>query len=180
MDYKSLTKTITPAPATSAPDTSAGDKAEEPGKLYAPVTGTSVALSSIDDEVFASGALGEGIAIIPDDGEVYAPCSGVISNFFAAGHAVGITSTDGVELMIHVGMDTLALNGEGFTPMVKTGDTVRKGQLLMKFDIEQFNKKGYKTITPMTVINREGISSLTPAPYGKVSAKKDVVLNYQK
>lgn len=168
------------APAPAAPAITAEEAAAEAGKICAPITGTTVALDSIEDEVFSSGTLGEGIAFIPEVGEVYAPFSGEISNFFDTGHAVGIMSADGVEVLIHVGMDTVALNGEGFTPMVKTGDTVRKGQLLLKFDIDLITGKGYKVVTPMVVTNGDEISSLTPAPYGKVSAKQDVVLTYQK
>lgn len=179
LDPEELGQTVTPA-APSAPVISAEDAAAEAGKLYAPITGTTVALDSIEDEVFASGTLGDGIAFIPTVGEVYAPCSGVISNFFDTGHAVGVMSADGVEVLIHVGMDTVALNGEGFTPMVKTGDTVRKGQLLLKFDIDLITKKGYKVVTPMVVTNGDEISSLTPAAYGEVSAKEAVVLTYQK
>ena len=164
----------------SAPAISAADTAAEAGKIYAPVTGETIALSTVEDEVFSSGTLGDGVAFVPSVGEVYAPCSGVISNFADTCHAIGITSTDGVEILIHVGMDTVALKGEGFTPMAKTGDTIRKGQLLLKFDIDFITKKGYKVVTPMVVTNGDEISSLTPAAYGKVSSKEAVVLTYKK
>ena len=168
--------------AAPAPAVSAEDAAAEAGNICAPITGRTIPLNEVEDEVFSSGTLGEGIAFIPAAGEVYAPFSGEISNFFETGHAVGITSADGVEVLIHVGMDTVELNGEGFQPMVKTGDKVRKGQLLLRFDIDLITKKGYKTVTPMVVTNGEdiGLKNLTPAPYGEVSAKESVVLTYQK
>ena len=176
LDAEELGQTAEPA----APAFSPSDAAEEAGKLFAPITGKTIPLSEVEDEVFSSGTLGEGIAFIPTVGEVYSPCSGEISNFFDTGHAVGITSADGVEVLIHVGMDTVALNGEGFQPMVKTGDTVRKGQLLLRFDIGLITGKGYKIVTPMVVTNGDEIKDLTPAAYGEVSAKESIVLTYQK
>ena len=177
LDPEELGQT-TAAPAV--PAASEADIAAEAGKLYAPITGESIALTDVEDEVFSTGVLGEGIAFVPAVGEVHAPCSGVIDNFADTCHAIGLTSADGVEVLIHVGMDTVALNGEGFQPMVKTGDTVRKGQLLLKFDIDLITRKGYKVVTPMVVTNGDDLSSLTPAPLGKVSAGDAVVLTYQK
>jgi len=168
------------AAVSAAPVYSASDAAAEAGNLYAPITGKTIPLSEVEDEVFSSGTLGEGIAFMPAVGEVYAPCTGEISNFFDTGHAVGITSADGVEVLIHVGMDTVELNGEGFHPMVKTGDAVRKGQLILKFDIGLITKKGYKIVTPMVITNGDELQNLTPAPYGEVSSKESIVLTYQK
>lgn len=164
----------------AAPAISPADTAAEAGKIYAPITGETIALSDVEDEVFSFGTLGDGIAFVPSTGEVYAPCSGEISNFADTCHAIGITSADGVEILIHVGMDTVDLKGEGFTPMAKTGDTIRKGQLLLKFDISLITKKGYKVVTPMVVTNGDELNSLTPGAYGKVSAKEAIVLTYKK
>lgn len=152
----------------------------EAGNLYAPITGKSIAITDVKDEVFSTKALGDGIAIEPAVGEVYAPCSGVISAFFDTGHAVAITSTDGVELLIHVGMDTVELKGEGFTPMAKAGDTVQKGQLLLKFDIDLITRKGYSVVTPVVITNGGELGSMAPAAYGEVTAKESVVLTYKK
>ena len=165
---------------TAAPAIAEANVAAEPGTLYAAITGETIALSDVEDEVFSSGALGQGIAFIPSVGEVYAPCNGVVDNVFETGHALGLTSADGAEILIHVGMDTVELNGEGFKPMVKSGDTVQKGQLLLKFDIDLITKKGYKTVTPMVITNGDDVTNLKPAAYGKVAAKDAVVLTYQK
>ncbi len=165
---------------SAAPAVSAAETAAEAGKLYAPITGETIAITDVKDEVFSSKALGDGIAIVPSVGEVYAPCSGVISTFFDTGHAVAITSTDGAEVLIHVGMDTVSLKGEGFTPMAKTGDTVRKGQLLLKFDIKQITEKGFSVVTPVIITNGDDIKNLAPAAYGNVSAGEAVVMTYEK
>lgn len=152
----------------------------EAGKLIAPITGEMIPLADAEDEVFSSGALGEGVAFKPAVGEVYAPCSGEITTFFETGHAVGITSLDGAEVLIHVGMDTVELKGEGFTPIVKEGDKVEKGQLLLKFDIDLITNKGYKLGTPMVVTNGDEVSDLKPGAYGEVTAGEQVVLTYRK
>lgn len=147
--------------------------------LFAPITGETIPLSDVEDEVFSSGIMGDGIAFVPSVGEVYAPCSGTITTFFPTGHAICIKSSDGAEVLIHVGMDTVALNGEGFTPMAKQDDTVKKGQLLLKFDIGLITGKGYKVVTPMVITNKDELKELTPAPYGKSTAKETAVMTYQ-
>lgn len=148
--------------------------APKSGKLFAPITGKTIPVTEVEDEVFSSGALGDGIAIIPEAGEVYAPCDGEISTFFPTGHAIGITAPDGAEILIHVGMNTVELKGEGFEPMAKEGDTVRKGQLLLKFDMDMIAAKGYKLETPMIVTNMDVVRKLTPAPFGSVTAGDEV------
>ena len=150
-----------------------------PGTLYAPIQGKSIPLSEVEDEVFSSGALGTGMATVPAVGEVYAPCDGVITTFFPTGHAIGITAADGAEVLIHVGMDTVELQGEGFQPMAKEGDKVKKGQLLLKFDIDLITSKGYKLVTPMIVTNGDDVGEPVPAEFGEVSVG-DVVLTYKK
>ncbi len=167
-----------PAPAAPAPDSA--DAAAEAGKLSAPITGEMIPLKDVEDEVFSSGALGDGVAFKPAVGEVHAPCSGEITTFFSTGHAIGLTSLDGAEVLIHVGMDTVELNGEGFTPMVKEGEKVKKGQLLLKFDMDLISKKGYKLVTPMVITNGDEVPTLTPAKYGKVTAGADTALTYSK
>lgn len=156
-----------------------GEVSAEAGMLCAPITGESIPLSDVEDEVFSSGVMGEGIAFVPSVGEVYAPCSGTITTFFPTGHAICIKSDDGPEVLIHVGMDTVALNGEGFTPMAKQDDKVKKGQLLLKFDIGLITGKGYKVVTPMVITNKDELKELTPAPCGKATAKETVVMTYQ-
>ena len=138
------------------------------GVLVSPIIGSAVALDSIEDQVFSGGTLGQGIAIEPSVGEVHAPCDGVISTFFDTGHALGITADSGAELLIHVGMDTVKLDGKGFTPQVKTGDRVKAGQLLLKFDIDYIKSQKLPVTTPMVVTNTDDFSEVKPLITGKV------------
>lgn len=121
--------------------------------VYSPVKGNVIPLSEVKDEAFSSGILGKGAAIIPEEGVVYAPADGEISAFFPTGHAIGIKTTDGLELLIHVGMDTVQLDGKGFTPLAKAGDKVKKGQKLLEFDKELIKAEGYSTVTPVLISN---------------------------
>lgn len=136
--------------------------------IVSPLVGEAVALASIQDEVFSAETLGKGIAIEPAVGEVHAPCDGVISTFFDTGHAFGLVADTGVEFLIHVGMDTVALNGKGFTPIVKEGDRVKAGQLLLKFDIDFIRIQGLPITTPVVVSNTDDFSSVTALASGKV------------
>ncbi|MEG2708859.1 MAG: glucose PTS transporter subunit IIA, partial [Vagococcus sp.] len=121
--------------------------------LQSPLTGKVVPMTDVQDEVFASGALGKGIAIEPTIGELRAPASGVISTIFPTGHAVGLTTDNGAEILMHIGMDTVELNGEGFEKLVAQGDKVKAGDLLVKFDIEAIKAAGKPIITPIVVTN---------------------------
>ena len=122
-------------------------------QVMAPISGTVKAVTECEDEVFASEALGKGLAIVPLEGKVYAPCDGEISAFFETKHAIGITAVNGMELLIHVGMNTVTLNGEGFTTHAKTGDKIRKGQLLLEFDMDFIRSKGLPVSTPVVIAN---------------------------
>ncbi|MGC6767516.1 beta-glucoside-specific PTS transporter subunit IIABC [Enterococcus sp. LJL51] len=121
--------------------------------LASPISGDLFSLSEVKDDVFASGAMGKGLAIRPTDGSVYAPVDGEITTIFPTGHAIGITSNEGIELLIHVGMDTVELNGEGFETFVKAGDKISKGELLVQFDPELITSKGYSIETPVVITN---------------------------
>lgn len=110
-------------------------------------------LSEVKDEVFSKGYIGKEIAIEPTKGEVISPVNGIITTFFPTGHAIGITSDSGVEILIHVGMDTVNLEGKYFTPLVKKKDRVTVGQKLLNFDLEEIKKEGYSIITPVVVTN---------------------------
>ena len=125
----------------------------EPKTVASPLKGAVIPLSEVKDEAFSSGVLGLGAAVMPAEGVLYAPADGVISAFFPTGHAVGMTTDSGLELLIHVGMDTVQLEGKGFRPLVKTGDRVRKGQKLLEFDKEMIEKAGYSLVTPVLVAN---------------------------
>jgi PTS system beta-glucosides-specific IIC component len=139
------------------------------GAIQSPMTGKVVALTDVSDEAFASGMLGKGVAIIPEKGEVYAPCDGEIIALFPTGHAIGIKSSDGAEVLIHIGMDTVKLEGKGFTPMVKQGDTVKCGQLMLKFDKEFIESQGYSLITPVIISNTNEYADIIVEADGRVT-----------
>jgi len=143
--------------------------------ITAPIVGEAVALSSIQDAVFSEKTLGEGIAIEPAVGEVHAPCDGIISIFMDTNHAFGLLTDTGVELLIHVGMDTVGLNGKGFTPMVKEGDRVKKGQLLLKFDIDFIKSQGLPVTTPVVVSNTDDFTAVVPLTSGKVDLNSQIL-----
>lgn len=121
--------------------------------IYSPLQGKAIPLSQVHDEVFSAGILGEGVAIIPEKGELYAPADGVIDTVFDSKHAISMITATGTELLMHIGMDTVKLEGKGYTPMVKNGEAVKKGQLLMKFDIAAIQAAGYEVTTPVVVTN---------------------------
>lgn len=140
---------------SNATDNTVKSVAKKENIVYSPLKGNVIPLSEVKDEAFSSGILGKGAAIIPKEGVVYAPADGEISAFFTTGHAIGIKTTDGLELLIHVGMDTVQLDGKGFTPLVKVGDKVKKGQKLLEFDKELIKSEGYSTVTPVLISNFE-------------------------
>ena len=152
-----------PATAPAAPAAAAKDTV-----LAACLTGTVVPLAEVKDEAFASGALGDGIAIEPAVGELVAPADGEISSTFDTHHAVGMTTVDGAELLMHIGIDTVKLGGKHFTYLVNEGDKVRKGQPLIRFDIEAIKAEGYPVTTPLIVCNTDEYAAVTPKASGTV------------
>ncbi len=114
------------------------------------------------DDAFSSGALGQGLAFVPAQGKVYAPADGEITTFFPTGHAIGLQSDGGAEILIHVGMDTVKLDGKGFTPKAAQGSRVRKGDLLLEFDMDLIQKEGYSMITPMIITNSDEFADVVP------------------
>ena len=121
--------------------------------LSSPLSGKLVAIPDVPDPVFASGALGSGIAIDPLEGKVFAPADATVSTLFPTGHAIGLITSNGAEILIHIGMDTVDMNGEGFKTHVNQGDQVKKGDLLIEFDIEKIKSAGHPVITPFVVTN---------------------------
>ncbi len=124
-------------------------------EIASPIRGKVIKQADMKDEAFGSGALGKGVAVQPAEGKVYAPADGVISAFFPTLHAIGITTDSGAELLIHVGLDTVQLNGEGYKAAVSEGDRVKKGQLLLEFDIGLIESRGFSTETPVLVTNAD-------------------------
>ena len=138
--------------------------------LAAPLNGTVIPLENVNDEVFGKGILGKGAAIEPVKGEVFAPCDGVISNTAETRHAIGITAENGTELLIHVGIDTVKLNGKYFEYTVKDGDSVKKGDLIMKFDIKAVSEAGYSVVTPVVVCNSDDFEDVKILASGSIKA----------
>ena len=169
-----------PAAAAAAPVAEAApefsDEAKADLTLTSPMAGTTVALSDVADEAFAAGALGPGIAVSPAAGAVVvAPCDGKVSVAFPTGHAYGIKSASGVQVLIHIGMDTVKLEGKGFTPRVAKGDVVKRGDVLAEVDWDVIREAGYDTITPMVVTNKKKFGEITPAAPGPVGITDTVV-----
>ena len=124
--------------------------------IVAPVSGQVIPLSDVKDEVFSSGMMGDGIAIQPTDDIFVAPCDGEIVLIPETKHAFGIKSTDGIELLIHIGLDTVMKKGQGFQPLVKVGDKVKKGTPVIKVDVEFFHQEGISLVTPVIILNDNG------------------------
>ena len=128
-----------------------------------PVSGKVIALSEVNDATFSSGVLGEGYAVIPSEGKVTAPFDGKVETLMDTHHAFGLVSNNGIEMLIHVGLETVALNGKYFTPKVAEGDSFKKGDVLLTFDLEAIKKEGYDTTTPVVVSNADDYAAFTPA-----------------
>ena len=162
---KTPAATAAPAPA-AAPAVPAA--AAKDTVLAACLTGTVVPLAEVKDEAFASGALGDGIAIEPTDGELVAPADGEISSTFETHHAVGMTTADGAELLMHIGIDTVKLGGKHFTYLVNEGDKVKKGQPLIRFELEAIKAEGYPVTTPLIVCNTDDYAAVAAKASGTV------------
>ena len=163
-DYLENAPKTPAATATSAP----AAPAAKDTVLSACLNGTVVPLADVKDEAFASGALGDGIAIEPTDGELVAPADGEISSTFETHHAVGMTTADGAELLMHIGIDTVKLGGKHFTYLVNEGDKVKKGQPLIRFELEAIKAEGYPVTTPLIVCNTDDYAAVAAKASGTV------------
>lgn len=143
--------------------------------ISSPVKGKVVALSEVPDETFSQEMLGKGIAIIPEEKQFYAPVSGEVSVVFPTGHAIGLIGEEGIELLIHIGLDTVQLNGEGFHVTVKQGQKVKQGDLLVEVDLEKIQEKGYSVITPVLVTNPDQYQTIESLKSGSCDSKEDLL-----
>ncbi|MBR3570437.1 MAG: PTS glucose transporter subunit IIA [Oscillibacter sp.] len=141
-----------------------------PMEIDSPMTGTLVPMKDVPDEVFASGALGEGIAILPTDGKVVAPCDGVVAQMMDTRHAIGIVADNGVEILIHVGLDTVELHGAPFKYHVKPDQEVKKGDLLLTADLDAVTKAGKKLYTPVIITNSDDYTEIAPVDGAEIKA----------
>ena len=148
----------------------------DPKKVYSPVSGQVTVLEKVNDATFSEKLMGDGIAVIPEDNHILAPFSGVVSALFPTKHAIGLTSDSGIELLIHIGIDTVELNGQYFTSFVQSGDKVVKGQKLIEVDIEKVKEAGYDVITPVIVTNTANyVDVVVSKDSGKVT-NEDAIL----
>ena len=171
-------ESVDEARETSADETgiATADEMRESAKqeiIGSPLAGELVTQNDIKDQVFASGAMGKAIAVNPTEGAVYAPANATVTTIFPTGHAIGLTTDNGTEILIHIGLDTVELNGEGFEKLVATGDQVAAGQKLITFDMDLIQERGFSTQTPIVITNTAeledvlftGETTVTPGDY---------------
>lgn len=139
--------------------------------VYSPLNGRVIPLSQVDDPVFSEGMMGPGVGIEPEEGSLYAPADGEITVAFPTGHAVALKTADGMEVLIHIGIDTVKLNGDGFQIHVAEGDKVKTGDLLVSFDIPKITSAGYPTTTMVLVSNADEAGTMTEPASGTVHVK---------
>lgn len=157
------------------------DKLFSAGKaeIFAPVNGEAVSVTEVSDPTFGEEILGKGIAIKPTDGRICAPCNGTIGLMFDTGHAVSMTGDNGAEILIHVGLETIKLDGKHYTVHVKNDDNVKAGQLLIECDLEAIRAEGFDIITPVVICNSGDFSGFS-ASIGKTVAVGDPVITLRK
>ena len=163
------------APAAEAAPSAPASQSEPTTAVLSPVNGHVVSLDDAGDPVFASRALGEGVGVQPTDSIVKAPVSGVLQTVAETGHAFGLKTDDGVEVLVHVGIDTVKMNGEGFAVAVAKGDRVNAGDTLVTVDFDKVKASGYSTTTLMTVLNTAMLTAVTPKTGVDVKAGDEVI-----
>ena len=151
-------------------------KGKDKGNLiYAPCKGRVVPLAEVPDPVFADKVLGDGFAVIPADGRIYAPADGEVAMVFDTLHAITLTSSSGAEILIHIGLDTVTLKGAPFTAHVAAGDQVKKGDLLMDVDLDKITGAGLNTVTPVLICNTDDYEKISLKKEGEVSLDEAVL-----
>jgi PTS system beta-glucosides-specific IIC component len=158
-------------------DTTNSDNIKLPSKsiINSPLSGEVVPLSKVNDPTFAEGLLGDGVAIIPSKGRVVSPFNGTIATIFPSKHAIGLTSDDGAEVLIHIGLDTVKLDGKFFTAHIKSGDKVKTRDLLVEFDINKIKERGYEVITPVIITNAPSYNHINPTTKENVKDNEPLI-----
>ena len=151
-------------------------KKDDAIEIKAYFEGTVLPLEKVNDPMFSDKLMGDGVAIEPDAGNLYAPVDGKVASIFDTKHAIGLTSDDGVETLIHIGIDTVKLNGEHFNAHVKPGDKVKVGDLLVEFDIEKIKEAGYPTITPIIITNTDSYEDVEVLAEGLSKEKDELIM----
>lgn len=144
-------------------------------KIVSPTAGRCVSIKKVPDPAFGEEIMGKGVAIEPADGKFYAPADGVVSTLFPTLHAVGITTPEGVEILLHIGLDTVKLNGKYFTAHVKQDDAVKQGDLLLEANLAAIAAEGYQTITPVLICNTPDFQEVVPGGEKDVAAGDAVI-----
>ncbi|BBH24891.1 PTS glucose transporter subunit IIA [Paenibacillus baekrokdamisoli] len=144
--------------------------------IVSPITGMAVSLEHVPDDAFAGKHMGDGVAIEPEVGKVIAPFNAVVSHIIHTNHAVILEHESGLQVLIHVGINTVALKGEGFKSFVQTGDTVKAGQTLIEFDIDLIRKAGYPIITPVVIANGEMVAEMNHT-FNKMTAGSSPIIS---
>ncbi|MDO5547878.1 MAG: PTS glucose transporter subunit IIA [Eubacteriales bacterium] len=182
MQNPSAYELVKPEESASAPEAAVGTAvaADAPlHRLVSAANGQVVKVEDVPDDAFASKALGDGVAVILEDGKVYAPADGEISLVAETLHAYGISTSDGLELLVHIGVDTVKLDGKGFTPKVKEGDKVKAGQLICEVDMDVMKQSGYSMHTPILLTNGDECGDVKLYPAKNAVAGKTVVVEYR-
>ena len=147
--------------------------------IYAPISGKTIALSSVPDPVFAERLTGDGLAILADSDEVLAPCDGRITLFFDTKHAFALTTPDGVQILVHLGLDTVIMNGEGITALHHPGEEVSAGTPILRLDLPLLRKKKTDLVSPVLIVNYDKVKNMKIKAAGKqVQAGTDVILQF--
>lgn len=148
-------------------------------KLLAVASGQAVELGAVPDEAFSSGMLGSGFAVVPSDGTIYSPIDGKIENITDTRHAYTIHSNDGLDVLVHIGVDTISMEGKGFISLVEPGDDVRAGDIIAKADLGLIKMRGLSAITPVLVTNSDELKDFS-VKRGRVQGGKSTVMTYKK
>lgn len=158
---------------------SKNEEKHDGSQMFAPMAGQAVAITEVPDPTFSEGMMGNGIAIIPSEGKVCAPCDATVDMMFDTGHAVSLVADNGAEILIHVGLETVSLEGKPFKVRVKSGDKVKKGQVMIEADLEAIKAAGLNTITPFLICNPDDYPTFNITT-GKDVTNTDVVIELAK